>query len=468
MEEFGGSPFDSLLTKIQRRAARVSVLGQGYIGLPISLLLAISGFEVVGYDVNERLVEGLNSGTTPYPGEPDLPELLRQGLSSGNYRPTADPDDISGADAFIIAVPTPRINGGEPNLAYLLDAIETVKRSIKGDAVVIVESTVPPGTTSGIVATSLLREIPHRVFIAHCPERAMPGQLIRELTEASRIVGGIDEESALLAKELYSSFSRGEIITTDATTSEVVKLVENTYRDVNIALANEVARICSVLGVSAREVIELANLHPRVNLLKPGIGVGGSCLTKDPLFLANASTERGYPPELVICARKLNEDMPRVAARQIISFLEETGGVEGAVVAILGTAYKGGVGDARESPVKDLVSVLKSAGVRVRAYDPRCEEYFGAEVAGSPYEAAEGARCIVLATDHPEFKSLDLARLRAACAEGGPVLLYDGRLMFERKRVEEVGFVYSGVGEPLLRPSELLEVRVGTRRGSLA
>ncbi len=466
MEEFGGSPFDRLLMKIRRRAARVAVLGQGYIGLPIALLLAKSGFDVVGYDINERLVEGLKSGIAPYPGEPELPELLQQDLRSGRYRPTADPDEIFGADAFIIAVPTPRINGGEPNLTYLLSAAETVRRSIRGDAIVIVESTVPPGTTSGTVARLVRGELPYRVFIAHCPERAMPGRLIRELTGANRIIGGVDEESALLAKELYSSFSRGEIITTDATTSEVVKLVENTYRDVNIALANEVARVCSVLGISAKEVIDLANLHPRVNLLRPGIGVGGSCLTKDPLFLANASADRGYFPELIVRARKLNEEMPKTAARQIISFLEETGGVEGATVAVLGTAYKGGVGDARESPARELISAIKAAGARVRAYDPRCAEYFDAERARDPYEAASGARCIVLAADHPEFRSLDLAKLRAACEDGGPVLLYDGRLVFDRKKVEEAGFIYSGVGEPLLRPSEPLEVRAETRQGS--
>ncbi len=459
------SSYARLLRAISEREARVAVLGQGYIGLPLSLLLAKAGFEVVGFDVNSRLIQRLSAGLVPFPEEAGLCDLLEVVKSSGKYRPTGDPLDIRGSDVYIIAVSTPRINGGEPDLSYLRSAVDTVKASIDRDSLVVVESTVPPGTTVGFVARELAKVSWVRTFVAHCPERAMPGKLIEELTHTHRVIGGIDKESGQLAKELYATFSKGEITVTDALTAEVVKLVENTYRDVNIALANEIARICSALGVSAKRVIELANMHPRVALLRPGIGVGGSCLTKDPLFLANAASERGYTPELILKARIINESMPELAAREILDFVDSTERSRSrAVVAVLGTAYKGGVSDARGSPAGQLIRLLLSEGVKVRAYDPRCSEFFGADATVDPYEAADGARCVVLATDHPELYELDPASLRRRCAEDGPVLFYDGRLVFRREDVERAGFVYSGVGEPLFRLSELIGARVGTRQ----
>jgi len=459
------SSFARLLKAINKREARVAVLGQGYIGFPLSLLLAKAGFRVVGYDINSQLVQRLKAGLTPFSGETGLDDLLMAAKRSGEYSPTSNASEIRGSDVYVIAVPTPRINGGEPDLSYLRSALELVKASVDRDCLVVVESTVPPGTTAGLVARELAKLSWAKIFVAHCPERAMPGKLIEELTHAHRVIGGVDEESGRLAQELYASFSEGKITVTDALTAEVVKLVENTYRDVNIALANEIARICSALGVSARRVIEIANMHPRVAILRPGIGVGGSCLTKDPLFLANASMERGYVPELILRARGINESMPELAAREILDFIESTERSRSqAVVAVLGTAYKGGVSDARGSPAGQLIRLLLSGGVEVRAYDPRCRESFGAEMTNDPYEAAKGACCVVLATDHPEFYELNLTSLRKYCAQDGPVLLYDGRLVFRREIVEKAGFVYSGIGEPSLRPSALIGARVGTRQ----
>ena len=397
----------ALIEAVKRRTARVAVLGQGYIGLPLSLLLASSGYSVVGYDVNVELIRRLEMGEPPIEEE-GLLSLLEE--AGDRYLPTSDPSTLEGSDLFVVAVPTPRSNGGA-DLSYVWSALEEIMRRASPPFGVVVESTLPPGAFRRLIDGGLSRAgLLGRDFLAaYCPERAMPGRLVKELVENPRVIGAYDERSASMARLLYRSFSRGDITITTPEVAELVKLAENTFRDVNIALANEIARICDALGVSAREVIEIANKHPRVNFLIPGIGVGGSCLTKDPVFLASSAEEAGYSPKIVESSRMLNEDMPFYTLHIILECLNRLGRRR-KKVAVLGVTYKGGVRDHRESPVEPVVRGLLSHGIEVVVYDPRTKETFGGKRAESLREALGGADLILIGADHPEFKTPEFKR----------------------------------------------------------
>ncbi len=253
----------------------VCVIGLGYIGLPTSMLLAKHGFKVVGIDVNPQIVNGLENGRI-HIEEEGLSGIFAEVRQNESFRVLHEPCP---ADIFIIAVPTPISENRHSNLDYVISALRSITPVLKKGDLIILESTVPPGTTSDIVAPMLLRagyDAGCDVFLAHCPERVLPGKIVTELVENNRIIGGYDERSSERAAALYRSFVKGEIITTTATNAEMVKLMENTYRDVNIALANELAKVSAKIGVNALEVIHLANKHPRVHLHSPGPGVGGS------------------------------------------------------------------------------------------------------------------------------------------------------------------------------------------------
>jgi len=437
------NPYE-LKNKIVDRSAHISVIGQGYIGLPLSLLLADSGFSVIGYDVDSKLIEELSNGITRLRNEKKVRDLLLKHLGS-RYFPSNDQRKLKGSDVIIVAVPTPRVNG-TIELGMLMDAIKLASSTINRGGLIVVESTLPPKTFE-----ILLIEIGKAglkpgedVFVSYCPERAMPGKLIDELISNYRVIGAKDPISAELSKILYECFVKGEIEITDPLTAEIAKLVENAYRDVNIAFANEVARICEVLGSDVRKVRELVNKHPRVNMLLPGIGVGGSCLTKDPLFLSWISRENGYSPELINIARELNESMPIHYVNLIDDFLRwKNSGSE--IVCVLGVTYKGDVADTRESPAKYLIGELMGRGYRVKVHDPIVKESFGARFYDRLEEAVKDADAIVIVSDHSEFKQMDLGRVRELVGRD-PVLLLDGRLIIDKEKAEASGFIYISVG----------------------
>ncbi|MCS7103762.1 MAG: nucleotide sugar dehydrogenase, partial [Candidatus Korarchaeum sp.] len=286
---------------------------------------------------------------------------------------------------------------------------------------------------------------------------AMPGNLIEELIKSYRIIGTTDSKSAELSKILYRSFVKGDVDVTDPLTAEIAKLVENSYRDVNIAFANEVARICETLGVDVRKVREIVNKHPRVSMLVPGIGVGGSCLTKDPLFLYWVSKKAGYSPELINLARNINERMPYRYADLIDKFIRNKRPEGRGRVCVLGVTYKGDVPDIRESPASYLIRELIRRGHEVRTYDPIIRESFGALFFDKIEEAVEGADAIIIASDHSEFRKIDLKELRGLAGDS-PVLLLDGRLILESSEAERSGFIYVSVGNT----TSLRETIVGT------
>ncbi len=427
---------------------RVGIIGQGYIGLPLALLIASTGIEVHGYDINKKLIVNLLEGKPPFEEE-GIGNLLKS-LLGKTYFPTSDLDSLDRLDVVIIAVPTP-LSESSPNLMFLRSALESAAKVVRRGGTIIVESTLPPGSKNKIVGwlRELGMEEGRDYYIAYCPERAMPGRLLEELIWNTRIIGADDEEAARASEEIYKRFVKGEIIRTSFSVAEVVKLVENTYRDVNIALANEVARACEVLGVDYWEVMRLANKHPRVNLLRAGVGVGGSCLTKDPLFLYLASKDRGYEPDLILYARRVNMDGPVRYARQVHRLLFQTkNGYGSRKIAVLGVTYKGNVNDTRESPARDFIKFFLRHGYMVSVFDPHTGETFGGMRAEDPYEAASGADCVAVLADHWEFKELILDKLAALMTD--PPVLFDGRGMFSREDVENSGIIYVGVGLPHL------------------
>jgi UDP-N-acetyl-D-mannosaminuronic acid dehydrogenase len=350
----------------------VCVIGLGYIGLPTAATLASRGMEVIGVDINPRVVEAVSAGQ-PYFSEPDLDMLLRAATTLGKLRATAQPEP---ADAFLIAVPTPFREDHSPNLDYIDAAADAIAPALLPGNVVILESTSPVGTTARLAdrlarARPDLRFPPSRetelldVHVAHCPERVLPGRMVRELIENDRIIGGMTEACAEHAEAVYRVFLQGNVFRTDAATAELVKLVENASRDVNIAFANELSLICDQLGLNVWHVIELANRHPRVSILQPGPGVGGHCIAVDPWFIISTAPERA---RLIRTAREVNDAKPKFVVAQIRERAER---FKRPVIACLGLTYKPDVDDTRESPAIAITEQLARCGhERLLVSDP--------------------------------------------------------------------------------------------------
>jgi len=423
---------------------RIVVIGLGYVGLPTAIIFASRGFEVVGVDVGEGKVKAVNEGRC-YIREPGLTELLRDAVSKGLLRATTDGvEAVREADAVIIAVPTP-VEEGVVDLGYLRSALEVIKHGLHRDLLVVIESTIPPGTTVGF-AKPFLEQSGLRVesdfYLAHVPERIAPGKAIEELLSVPRVVGGVGPRSTERALELYSKVNPN-LYPTDATTAEFIKLVENTFRDLNIAFANLLALMAEKLGIDVYEAIRLANTHPRVNIHMPGAGVGGPCLTKDPYMLVSIFREF-WGIQLIELARRINEYMPRHTVEIVERALSDAGlSIEGARVVVLGAAYKGGVDDTRESPAKYIVKELLEKGARVVVYDPYTKESFGAEKAGTLEDAVRDADAVVIVTDHPEFKSLNLENIAKLVRHK---IIVDGRRVVEPHQADKYGFRYYGIG----------------------
>jgi len=376
---------------------KVCVIGLGYIGLPTAAVLATHGFQVIGVDTNPNVVDTINRREV-HIEEPGLRTLVQAASKSGNLVACGEPRP---ADAFVICVPTPLGPQKRADLSYVIAATEAIVPHLRPGNLVILESTVPPGTTIKVVLPILERsglKAEAEFHLAYCPERVLPGNILYEIIKNDRVVGGVTPKAAERAKELYESFVEGNLYLTDATTAEVVKLAENTFRDVNIALANELANICTALGVNVWEVIELANRHPRVHFLNPGPGVGGHCISVDPWFLVEAAPQEA---RLIRVSRETNDAQPKKVVEIIREMVK---GIKRPKVTILGVAYKGNVNDTRESPAIALIKLLKELNYAVGIYDPHVKE-FCYEISGLE-EAFKDSDCAVLVTDHDEFKYL--------------------------------------------------------------
>lgn len=356
--------------------SRVCVLGLGYIGLPAAAMLASRGFEVIGCDIDPRVVARVNAGK-PHFREPDLDMLLAAAVQTGRLRAQGEPAE---AEAFLIAVPTPFGPDHAPDLSFVEAATRSVAPLLRPGNLVVLESTVPVGTTERIAARLAAArpdlafprygEAPPRdaVHLAHCPERVLPGAILRELVANDRVVGGLTEACGERARALYESFVAGSILVTDCRTAELVKLAENAFRDVNIAFANELATICDRLGVDVWAAIRLANRHPRVEILRPGAGVGGHCIPLDPWFLIAAAPEEA---RLIRTARAVNEARP---ARVVERIAARAARFRDPVVACFGLTYKADVDDLRESPALAIVRALvERGGMTLLVCDPWVE-----------------------------------------------------------------------------------------------
>lgn len=393
------------------------VVGLGYIGLPTAVVIAKSGVRVTGVDVNATLVASINAGTCPIV-EPGLPEALAALVANGSIVATTTPQS---GDVYIIAVPTPFAGGYKPDLTYVNAAVQAIAPVLKRGQLVILESTVPVGTTE-LVARWIETLRPDLtcsrpgsdggdILVAHCPERVLPGQILRELTENDRVIGGLCERAGEACRAFYSAFVTGNCVVSDARTAELCKLTENSFRDVNIAFANELAEICAQLQIDVWELISLANLHPRVNILKPGPGVGGHCIAVDPWFIVS---EVGEKARLIREARWINSERPRQIVRKVLDSVA-AGGIRS--IGCFGLSYKADVDDFRESPAVEIVSLLAKelqligSNVELRVVEPHIA-MLPDELAHSGLVTLDDAKAglasdmILLLVDHREFRAV--------------------------------------------------------------
>lgn len=415
---------------------KLCVIGLGYIGLPTAAMFASNGHHVVGVDVSDRIVKAINRGEAFF-SEPGLGDVVRWTVSEGRLVARAAPEP---ADAYIICVPTPVNADRTADLSFIEQAARSILPVLKKGNMVILESTSPPGTTANLLC-GILREtglVPGRdLYVAYCPERVLPGRILAELVGNSRVIGGINRESAIRVRNLYSSFVRGEMYITDATTAEMCKLVENAYRDVNIALAAELAMICEKLGVNVWEVIRYANKHPRVNIHQPGPGVGGHCIAVDPWFIVQQQPETA---RLIGLARNINDSMPFYVAGRIMELLK---GIDGEKrICVLGVTYKPDVDDTRESPVIRLISILRAEGGYSVVTVDRHADYEGSKYRDL-YEAVRGCHLLLLAVNHREFRHPDFRKIRERMAY--PCVL-DTRNFWNAEEVEAAGLEYHLLG----------------------
>ncbi len=382
---------------------KICVLGLGYIGLPTASTFATNGVHVIGVDVNAQIVAGLQNGEM-HIYEPGLRTLVQAARKSGKLEVCDHPEH---ADAFLIAVPTPFYGDKRADMRAVISAAESIVSVLRQGNLVVLESTSPPRTTVDLLVPILERsglQAGVDFHVVYSPERVLPGQILRELIENARVIGGITPACAEAGRDLYATFVRGEIILTDATTAEMVKLMENTYRDVNIAIANEFSRLAERFGVDAWEAIRLANLHPRVRILNPGPGVGGHCISVDPWFLVEAAPD--ITP-LIHTARDVNDAQPHFVLELVRRALG--GELAGKRIAALGLAYKPDVDDLRESPAVEVAHLLTQAGAIVRAYEPYKPD---ANIPGltlvNPLAAAiEDADLLLLLVNHQPLRELD-------------------------------------------------------------
>lgn len=383
----------------------ICVVGLGYIGLPTASLLATKGYQVHGVDVRQHIVDTINNGDI-HITEPDLDILVKSAVQSGHLKASLEPVE---ADIFIIAVPTPFQDDYQPDLSYVNDAASKIEPYLKKGSLVILESTSPVGTTEEQVA-KIFEQAGHNVgkdvFVAYCPERVLPGRILIELVENDRIIGGVNLASTEQAVEFYNTFVRGEVLATDSRTAEMAKVTENSFRDVNIAFANELSLICDEEGIDVWELIQLTNRHPRVSILQPGPGVGGHCIAVDPWFIVARNPKQA---KLIRAAREVNDSKPAWVINKVKINAKK---FKNPVIACLGLAFKANIDDLRESPAVGIVKQLQKENIgEVLVCEPNIDKHDGFDLVSLDV-ALSRADIILLLVDHKPFCKLKAADLK--------------------------------------------------------
>jgi UDP-N-acetyl-D-mannosaminuronic acid dehydrogenase len=432
----------------------VAVCGLGYVGYPVAMLFADAGFDVIGFDILKERVKKLNEGYNPIKGqEPGLDELVEEVFKKGSFRATTDMSEYKLADYIIVAVQTPVAEENKkPTYENLKSALKSVGKYMKKGVTVIIESTIAPKTMENIVKPILEEESGMKAgedfYLANCPERLMPGHLLENIRYYNRVVGGWTPESADKVVELYKHVVEGELEKTDCITAEVVKAGENTYRDVQIAFANEMALLCEAYGANVWKVRELINNCKKVTDTRPealrqmhypGAGVGGHCIPKDSWLLIHEVRDE-VDPQLIPTARYINDFMPIHMYELFEKAVKETDRkVKDINVLILGYAYDANSDDDRNTPTEPLMAKLTENNVNFDVHDPYIDEYKGElEV------MLDGKDAVILVTGHDEYKGLDYKKM-AKVMNDNPIII-DGRNIFDKEEAREKGFVYKGVG----------------------
>ncbi|MHA1587733.1 MAG: nucleotide sugar dehydrogenase [Candidatus Thorarchaeota archaeon] len=438
----------------------IVVVGMGYVGIPCAALLAdVEGFQVTGLQRKSKRsgwkIDVLNSGKSPFEGdEPGLNELIAKVVAKGTFKVTDDIEVLRDADIILIDVQTPTDAQNMPQYVSLREVSKNIGMRIKKGVLVIVESTVAPGTTEHIVQEIIEKESGFKggkdFDLAFSYERVMPGRLIEFIVNMPRVVGGITPQSAERAVELYSKVVKEDITTLDTLSAELSKTIENAYRDVNIAFANEMALVCESLGVDIYKIIEAINKRHDRMMHTPGAGVGGHCLPKDPWLLRYGLYQYGtwkLEPEFISLARRINDHMPTHMANLVANALyAKNVAIRGATITVLGGAYLEDSDDTRNTPAAPLIASLQAKGAEVRLHDPFVREWdFGPlEIERDIMNAAKDSDCLVLVTKHAEYFSLDLDKVKKAMRT--PIIV-DGRNVFDEDVVTSKGFEYRCVGK---------------------
>jgi UDP-N-acetyl-D-mannosaminuronic acid dehydrogenase len=410
------------------------------------------GFRVTGIDVNRKIVDQVNQGKLQTK-EFELQELISKVQKAGFFKATVRAyKALTQADVVVISVQTPLDEQQHANLSHLQSACEEVGEALDRDKLVVIQSTVPPKTTNTLVIPILENKSGLKCgldfWLDYCPERMAPGNGLHDLTENPRLIGAFDSKSAILGGALFTIATRGRLLITDILNAEVSKIAENAFRYVNIAFANELALICQQIGADVKEVIELANTHPRVKIHQPGCGAGGPCLSKDVHILLDSAGQNGFRTAVLPAAIKLNAWMPVYVAGLAATSLNRIGKkLNTSKIAVLGTAYKGGVNDSRDSPSGGIIFELKRKRARMVVFDPHCEENFGVQKAQSLEEAVKNADCIIVATDHKEFSKLNLVDLKRLM-NTNPVIV-DAKRIIDPTMARNLGFEYITISNAL-------------------
>ena len=431
----------------------ITVVGLGKVGLPLALVFADKELNVTGVDINQEVVESLNNGVLPH-YEPKVPELLEKCIENGKFKATTDTTAAAkNSDVIIMVVPTLIKENKEPDITAVEKASEYIGKGLKKGSMVIIESTVPPGTTEGVVKDILERESGLKSCedfgLAFCPERVQSPQVVDDITKNyPKIVGGIDPKSTEIASALYSFINEKGVITVkNPKTAEMEKVVENTYRDINIAFANELALISGRLGVDVMEVIDVANSQPFCNILRPGAGVGGHCIPMDPYYLIDEAKKIGLDVQLLENSRKINDYMPKHVVELVEDGLKEINkSISKSKIALLGVSYKENTDDYRYSPSRDIINYLNKKNAHIKTYDPFVKDVpdLNVEHYNDLKDCVKDVDCIIIATAHNEFKEMDLNDIRSLTAKDS--LFVDGRRVFNPESIQEIGFVFRGIG----------------------